>query len=254
MRASAYEDVKKALILDKDLIGRIWTLVGLCGENQTAEAKCADGITRHFESLEELQGYENSRRHRILDIVFRSELAESNSRAVVNLDRSRTRFFSLEAESEKSVSDIRQGLLDVFDDAKAWYSIAALNSPATLVLLVSILLGLLLGLRLLPDEPGPSVPVAHLLPLFALVIADMIVAGCATLVVELLRRRFFPILSIAVGQGSSRHIHAEKIRWLLVSLTAGAIVSAVTYGVSLIVHTKTQASAPLARPSSVPKP
>jgi hypothetical protein len=66
MRASAREDIPQALVLDSPTVSKLWGLMFQCGEIVVAEAKCADGLTRHFQNLDELLSYENSRRQRIL--------------------------------------------------------------------------------------------------------------------------------------------------------------------------------------------
>ena len=227
LRASAREDVGQALILEAATISRLWALIAQCGEVVVAEAKCADGLTRHFETLDALLSYENSRRQRILSIEFRSQSEPNQSWARISLESDR-RNFSLEADNDSLASAVRQGLIDLFDDARGWYSFTATHSPATGVFLVCLLFGSIAPTLFLgPQFLSRSKTTFTWIELILTAVYTIVLMALSLFIMwasERLRRRYFPVLSFAIGQGLDRHRHEDKIRWVIV----GAIISVIT--------------------------
>lgn len=201
MRTSAREEIKFALLIDDTTVRKLWDLLERCGERVAAKAKCNDGITRHFETLDSLLSYENSRRQRTTDIEISATSLSVNTSAHLYLQRGSERYFTLETSDEGTTSSVRQGLLDTLDDARVWYSIAALNSPVSPLFFLLLLCGVVALNMFLPKSSSNTLSVTELAALFLYVIVIMAAAGLLVFIVEKLRKTYFPLLTFAIGQG-----------------------------------------------------
>jgi hypothetical protein len=233
MRSSAREEIKSALCIDEPTVRRLWDLLGRCGERVVAKSKCDDGITRHFETLDSLLSYENSRRQRITEIEISATSPAVNTSAHLYLQRVFQRYFTLETSDEGTTSAVRQGLLDAFDDAHVWYSVAAVNSPAFPLFVLLLMFGVYAPVMFLPKSLSDKHTLSgfEFAALFSYVVVIMATAALLAVIVERLRKTYFPLLTFAIGQGVARHRQAETVRWTVVGIIATVVVSVVVAAV-----------------------
>lgn len=235
MQVHATGEYSAAIIIDSDSTSKLWKHVEEFSTNASATVLCADGIERKFKTLEELLAYENSIRAATKTIEIFGNSTIPNQSISVTIGRSYGARATLSIRGEEQVvTATRTRILDCFEGMRAWYSPIATLDLWMFWFAVFIVLSLIIQL-MSPSEP-PSRPersfseavqilgkaVLYLAPIFAIVFG-----------VSRLKTRYFPMVSIAIGQGARRHKIDEKIRWtviigLLVSLAGSAIYAGIS--------------------------
>lgn len=233
MQVHATGEYPAAIIIDADSISRLWGHVEGFAKEASATVSCADGIERKFQSLEDLLHYENSIRAAVRTIEILGITRERSITVTIGRSHGARASLSIRGE-EQDVTAVRARVLDSFTGMRAWYSpIATLD---LWIVWFSIFMAFMLVIKLMLPGEAPSRPertfseavqalgklVLYLAPVFAVIFG-----------VSRLKARYFPMVSMCIGQGARRHSTDEQVRWtvvvgLLVSLAGSAIYALIS--------------------------
>jgi len=218
MQVHASRDLPGAIIVDEDSIKRIWAHVEGYTNAPLAEVKCSDEITRTFDTLEGLIGYENNPRAFIKQIEISGRSREPARSITITLGRNYSTPTSLSIRGEEiDASTAQEKVRDTIHGMKAWNSKVATFDMFTLWLIVMTMSLVILQLMAPSDStprPGRSLNEAlHALPNVILVLGGVALLVWATVFI---RRRFFPLVSFPIGQGIKRYQFDEQIRWTVI--------------------------------------
>lgn len=225
MRAHTKLEIQHAVVVKSDDVSKIWKSISIPGTKTKAVATCTDGIVRHFDSCEELLGYENPLRASFVSLEI-SAMSTPHERAEVSIGQKYSSVVALSLHGQESnISDLRRSLADVVDGMKPWYSWVATVSLLNLLFpFVFVCLTLFVLTSTFKIENSPGMPPSRaMLTIVIAVLAIGVIAGCFW-VIQYLRTRYFPKISFSIGQGLGRHQTHENIRWVLV---VGFIVNVV---------------------------
>lgn len=215
-------------------------------------AGCLDGITRNFDTFEELDSYENSpakavsylqirsRRLRTVGIVPTIEQAEvifqSDGRISISI-----------TGLEKEGLALRNDLEDILDGMRPWHSFITRFLQSNVLGLTALFLWVVFAVYLYvenrptPDyEPDPTVTV----PLWGIILTTALFAMvCLIIPIGLLslpdkiKEWLFPGSYFALGrQGESRYDKQEKFRWFFLTLISGMVISLLFFAANLVVR------------------
>jgi hypothetical protein len=218
MQVHASRDIPWAIIVDDDSIKRIWSHVHSYTNTAKAEVRCFDEITRTFETLEGLLSYENNPRAFIKQIEISGRSHEQERSITITLGRSYSPPTSLSIRGEEIDASIAQDKIrDTIHGMKAWYSRVATLDMYIFWFIVMMLCMLTLQL-MVPSNTTPSPGRSFKEALLALPYVLLVLGGVAATVwlTVFIRRRFFPMVSFAMGQGAKRYQFDEQIRWTVI--------------------------------------
>lgn len=209
----------------------------------TFSTDCSDDIERVFETLDELNSFENPPTKSITSLsvhassnLWEKTKASSIEWAAVYFGSDGEISISLSGP-EREGSELKNELKDVIDGTRAWYSFATstLSSPAIYGILTAVwLMYLYYLIRISTADSPQSTLDATTFPVFLLlaVAATAIAFGPVLLLVIGLGRLqgwLFPGAYFALGQGEKRYETKDRIRWISVALIPGIIVSSIFF-------------------------
>lgn len=228
MQVHATGDYSAAIIIDADSISRLWTYAEEFSSPATATVSCADGIERKFQKLDDLLAYDNSIRAAIKTIEIFGRTPDRSISVTVGRSYGARAVLSIRGE-EQDVTALRTRVLDSFAGMRAWYSpVATFDLWAVLfaVFMVSVLIIQLMLPGEAPSRPERSFSEAtQALGKVVLYVAPAIAVAFFA---SLLKTRYFPMVSMAIGQGARRHSTDEQARWtVIVGLLVGLAGSAI---------------------------
>jgi len=223
MHATASIRHRYAYILRPSHVQRIWGVLSEQIGTVSATASCSDHIERQFTSLDDLLGFENSRTRAIRSLYIRAASRESDSAAGVTIEADSWSTLSLRVEGEESlVQRIRDGISEVFDGMRAWYSaIARLDFFYVVFGFVGIAY-MVLRSMVGGDTPSPAMKLSQAVWLTLGLLGFIAALSFLVWFLNRIRQRFFPIATIALGQGIERYDFDDKVRWVVL---VGFVVS-----------------------------
>lgn len=228
MQVHATGEYPAAIIIDDDSTRRLWRHVEDFSDDSSATVSCADGIEREFGSLEELLHYENPTRAAVRTIEISGTSRQRSISLVIGRNYGAKAALSIRGE-EQEVTAARARIMDSFAGMRAWYSpIATLDLWVVWFPIVSLFF-----LVILIMHPGDDPSRAERSFLEAVQVLGMLVLFfapfCAAIFgISQLKTRFFPMVSVAIGQGARRHGIDEQVRWtVLVGVFVSLIGSAI---------------------------
>jgi hypothetical protein len=193
---------------------------------------CADAIRREFKSARDLIEYENAKSSEIEYIAYTAYSEDGQKTASLRMGKMVDRTVELNISGpEPTVKKLKDELCDVIEGIRPWYwMVCYINFYV--VMLVLYILGMNLINLLTPDDskPSPGLKLGRALlglAVFVSVIGLFVLLGW---ILNILRRKYFPMGMFAIGQGEQRHRVGEKIRWIviigfLLSVLASAMAS-----------------------------
>ena len=212
----ADSDLRGAFVVDGKAVSQLWQYAQEFTSAASATVKCADDITRTFDTIESLLTFENAKRISIEKLCIEGRSREKGRDITITIGRPYSPTASLVISGEElDVSIMKTKVSDTIFGLKAWYEWLATIDLIFAWLVVFLFL-------LVPSMLMNSRGTAQVFPagntLFAAVISLGIVLaiGLAIWVVWLLRGRFFPVVTFAIGQGIRRYHFDEQIRWVVV--------------------------------------
>ena len=204
-------------------------------------AECSDGVTRDFDTIEELDSYENTSAKAITHLRIRSRSVQTSGTV------STIEWASLTFSSHSGISILIRGLErdglalkndieDVIDGVRPWHAFVTRSLESnvfglTAVFLWAVFLVYLYIANRPPPDYEPSPPTGVPLWGVAVVLTSL---GLAFLVVPIgllsvsgkIQEWLFSGSYFAVGrQGGSRYDKQEKFRWFFLTLISGIVVS-----------------------------
>ena len=230
MQVHATGEYSSAIIVDGESIGRLWRHVEDFSAGASATVSCADGIERKFQKLEDLLAYENPTRAAVKTVeIFGSSRAPDRSISVtVGRSYGARAALSVRGE-EQEVAAARTRVLDSFAGMRAWYSPVATLDLWMIWFAIFMAYWLIVQLMLPSETPKhPERTFSEALQLLVKLVLYVAPAFVVIFGVSRLKARYFPMVSMAIGQGARRHGTDEQVRWaVIVALLVGLASSAI---------------------------
>ncbi|KWE56572.1 hypothetical protein WL76_11605 [Burkholderia ubonensis] len=230
MQVHATGEYSSAIIVDGESIGRLWRHVEDFSAGASATVSCADGIERKFQKLDDLLAYENSTRAAVKTVeIFGSSRTPDRSISVtVGRSYGARAALSVRGE-EQEVAAARTRVLDSFAGMRAWYSPVATLDLWIVWFAIFMAFSLIIQLMLPSEAPKhPERTFSEALQLLVKLVLYVAPAFVVIFGVSRLKVRYFPMVSMAIGQGARRHSTDEQVRWtVIVGLLVGLAGSAI---------------------------
>lgn len=231
MQVHATGEYSSAIIVDGESIARLWRHVEDFSAGASATVSCADGIERKFEKLDDLLAYENSARAAVktIEIFGRSRDPDRSISVTVGRSYGARAALSVRGE-EQEVAAARTRVLDSFAGMRAWYSPVATLDIWNVWFAIFIAFWLIIQLMVPSESPKhPERTFPEALQLLVQLVVYFLAPGFAFIFgVSRLKARYFPMVSMAIGQGARRHGTDEQVRWtVIVGLLVGLAGSAI---------------------------
>ena len=241
MNASYSEILFQTFVISDSELNKIYeTLKNRIGEVHIS-ADCADNIDRKFESLDELIAYENPKSKEICSLYLTASSDDYSQSASINFSSFHWRGISIKCTgSEEHVSKCKEDILDIVAGMRLWYN--SMHSEYIAPVIYSTFALLFLGWCLSfiwylflkfewgsVSNPNPTT-VETVGVLNSIMYAFQLVFCILSISYKKLRDYAFPPTLFAIGQGTSRFKHKEKIQWcviigFIISLAAGFIIA-----------------------------
>ena len=209
------EDLERLTKLLKSRVGEVsWEIV------------CADGIDRSSEDLTALLEFDNAPNRTIQRLHLRAWGNNAQCSASVRLGGL---FNALDASIDgpiEFVEQLRSALESQLYGLRAWYARVARMDFVGLLLLFWVCTGIVLANLVDSSNESSGLTVRGKVLLFFTATLGVMVIGWG---LNGIRKRLFPRVTFAIGQGKRRHGNLEKIRWGVfiafgVSLLAGLLL------------------------------
>ena len=243
------DEFDTSLAIDVAAIRRIIRLYeSRVGPSQIS-VQCSDNISRDFNSVDELDHFENSpnKAIRFLAIDARNEAEFECPKSVrsVELHFHRTGRVSIRIfGAEREGIYFRDELKEIIYGMQPWYGWIA-RRLASYLRTIFVLTTWIVFLAYLYIVMGPIVIVApkpEWSPMFeatAVTVGVMLITWVPfwviNNVISALQVRMFPVVAFATGQGEKRQKHAEVGRVLTLTVVSGGIVSLLVGGFFIVV-------------------
>jgi len=227
MEASTDLSIKQSFVLKPEHIKNIIELLNNNIGNTSISTYCEDGISRNYNSADQLLSYSNPPNFRIQSISLRarSDDLKKSARVVFANEIWRSIQFGVEGP-EDVVINLRDDFMKNAAMTKAWYDRFARIDIFRLISLIGF--SLLIIIFLCIAIWGSDVPETNIKGPRALALGY--ISGTGTVfalafigfLVSRLRTKLFPTGTFAWGDAAEKHEFLEKVRWTIV---IGFIVS-----------------------------
>ena len=220
-----------AFVVQTADLDKLWRLLAKDDGVVTVSVDCSDDISRQFDDWEELLSYDNPSTKRIKALFITSS---RGSRPYASIDFEDQQLLHgmirihIEAE-DRLDSAIRDGIVDVIEGTKPWYSpFAQATFPFGSVVAICTYVGIWWVLGELSLKFVSLRDASESTMMFFFVALSIVTAFVMT-GLNRLRVRAFPACYFALGQGKRRYDADERIRWgvivaLLVSISGAVLV------------------------------
>lgn len=231
MQVHATCEYLPAIIVDADSLQRLWNHVESFAGPTSATASCSDGIERRFATLDEMLEYENTTRASAQTFEFYGRSREPERSVTVTVGRryGAPTTVSIRGE-EQDVTTAKTRLMDTIAGMRAWYSPAA--TVDLFVVWMVILSTVILVFQLMAPSQAPSRPGRSFSEAIRAFGSTLLVLGPVILVVVAttkLRSRYFPLVSVVLGQSTRRHQIDEQVRWTVIVGFIVGLAGSITY-------------------------
>jgi len=229
MKANVNKDRNHAYVLKIENIKAIWSLLQERIGKTTIIVKCKDDIEREFDDLKTFQIFENSKNKAIKHLIIRSICIDSSKFANIEFSDSLWRTVNIHIEaSENVVRRLNDDINDIIDGIKPWYSkVAKIDFIPVLLGILAILL-MSYG-KTLPETSKSILTFQEAFFSFSIVIIFFLLIIFIIYLINILKKRYFPVAYFAIGQGLNRFDLDEKVRWgvivaFIVSVSASIVL------------------------------
>lgn len=231
MQVHATSEFSPAIIVDSDSLQRLWAHVDVFAGPPSATVSCSDGVERKFAALDEMLKYENTTRAaaQTFELYGRTHDSERSVSVTVGRRYGAPATVSIRGE-EQDVTSTKTRFMDTIAGMRAWYSPAAtvdLYIVWSVIFITIVLVFQLMAPSQAPSRPGRSFSEAiRVLGSTLLVFMPVLLTVVAT---AKLRARYFPRVSVVLGQGARRHQVDEQVRWTVIVGFIVGLAGSVTY-------------------------
>lgn len=238
-KARKSEQYSQPFCLEEDDVGRLWDILSTFDSSGDvlATVDCADNISRRFDSKDELLGYNNEEKKRIIslklechvrDVIWKAASIELSEKFFWNNANIR---ISIEGESDEVINSLTNQFMGILKNSSPWYRLLV-KRTWTIQIIVSVVGIFLLKFvnRLIYESPlgqtnlgwsETTTTVYQICWLLLLVVWAVVIGGLAAS----RWRRIFPIGKIVIGLERKRENTREWIRRLVVSLALTALIA-----------------------------
>jgi hypothetical protein len=217
MKVRADSDVPGAFVVDAKGIKQLWEHAEEFTSATSATVKCADDVTRKFNTIESLLAFDNPKRASIQTLSIEGYSHERERNVAITMGRGYSSSASFVVNGEElDVSHVKTKVSDTIFGMKAWYGWLATIDSAAALLAISLLLVVTGMLMSAPGTQKIVIPPEKKLYLTVVLLGLMATIALAIWATWWFRRRFFPVFTFAIGQGVTRHQFDEQIRWVVI--------------------------------------
>ena len=224
-----------AVVLQLSDLEKLWKLlqdqIGVVG----ASASCSDEMIREFSTWRQLSSYDNPPTKEVVEFSIWARSEDLEMRADVHFPCRAWHTVAIDIQAREQVaSEVRDGLSDILEGMKPWYSFLVRVSFEHLGLLAIMLYfawcftyGPCLEKLLEQSEASPQ---DSFRPFIIEILVSLGLFSILHFVSKALDRIWswlFPRAYFALGQGQQRYRIVERVRWAMVGLGAASLLGAV---------------------------
>lgn len=217
MQSNYNKDENHAFVLHESELRKIWKKLEACDKDVKATIQFNDDVERTVDTIEDLVGFENSKKRKILSISINaiSKCGENRSRIKFESDSFRTISIS-SSGNDDLVTKVSDELPEIISGMKPWYSAISrldvfwlLYAPLSL----SWIFASMMNVSSNEDTALTFAQSATIVGILALIALG--IYACHKLLTSL-KNYLFPVASFAIGQGVQRHETQDKFRFTAV--------------------------------------
>ena len=226
--ARSSDSFNRAVVIRPEDVCRCWNILDQCFREISATVRCTDGLTRDFTSLDTLLAYDNSavRKIHTLEVMGSGEGSATIEIATVDSYRPGPVEIRLSCD-EPDLRKIRRDLLELFGDAKAWFSVFVKIRIEFIYIGSLFLLWQTLVFMNSGETSGEERSFASALLTTLLGMGFIaLFAGVGFGLVKV-QNRYFPRVVFTLGQGQKRFETDDKVRWVIITSGIGLMVAAI---------------------------
>lgn len=226
--------ISSAYVLRDENIRTLWNLLETKIGKVKVRALCADDIEREFTSADDLLNYDNFPAKKIQEFEFSARSADLESSSSVRFGQRYSPYIEFMAEGEEAVVlNIKSHVANLCEAIKPWYS--GITKIDFLPVGIAVFgLALLILKAMSGDTPARPMSFKLTIVVIVAVVAVFTLLGVLAWGLNVLRRKFFPVGTFAIGAEKQRHQFNDNVRWVVfvgffVALAA-TLVFAVIWG------------------------
>jgi hypothetical protein len=233
MKASINKSRDHAYVLKIEHIKSIWNLLSERIGQVEIIIKCVDEVQREFDTWKSFSSFENSPQKAIKHLIIQSKSKDYQKRVKLEFSNSDWRVIELNIDaSDQVLSRLYDDISDILEGIKPWYARLSKIDFINVIGIVFFILFFLLYvyMRSLPevtDKSSKTFQEILILNIFGMGI--VIFPWMFAVILNKIRKRYFPLAYFAIGQGLQRFLLDENIRWgvivaFFISLSASFVL------------------------------
>lgn len=211
-------------VLDEHTVRRLWEVVSTEDDGVCVYAECSDDITRSFQTLDGILGYQNEKGSRIESLTFEADSLDEDKLSVeitFDMDLSGYPGTGLRISGgEDQVLKLRQDLEPIVRETKPWYWVVSRTNVMSIGVLAIFLWKVNDYLLNFAWWPNPDDGTSLTRVAAILVVLTWCWAGLSRL-----NRAVFPYGYFAIGRGVVRHAFLEKVRFAVLTPSVIAVLA-----------------------------
>ncbi|EMK3395895.1 hypothetical protein V8065_004549 [Vibrio parahaemolyticus] len=215
---STYRDkIDHAFVLNESDLRNAWRKLEAYGCSVTAIIQFSDKVEREVETVEDLIGFENSKKRAILSIELKSRSDDRNNIATIEFDSSEYRTITVKASgNDELVTRISDEFSEFICGLKPWYSSIS-RLDVFWLLYVPVVLALMIT-DMMHVSNSEDVALTFKQSATAIGILALLVAALyfSHKLLNKWKNYLFPIASFAIGQGVKRYETQDKFRFTVI--------------------------------------
>ncbi len=233
-----YSDIPTPFVLTEASVKKINEALSKFGDTVTYRVDCADELERTFD-LKKLLAYENAPKKAIKAVTIEAKREQVDDFRIATV-RLRNEWFRTPVDlsfrgPESEVEKLNGAIESILAGMRPWYWWVARYSLLSIVLILTLTLSFVVMVVALTrrlvvaNPPGQAIGTAAGMEIMTYTLAAAELMFVVVFALDWFKGRLFPRAIFAIGQGLTRHIFWEKIRWtvligFLVSLAASLAV------------------------------
>ena len=228
MRAFANIELTHAFVVTKSDIEKIWSLLSDAYDSVNATASCTDNLERTFNNPQDLLNYENSRAQSIRSLHFETSQISDEGIASIRFGNRYSGSVEFRASGpEEKIIPLKNRIAEIVDGTRQWYS------PLSRIDFTFWVWGMALFAMMIVQFMSDGSAAKKAFSFTEAITAGLalsfigVLLALASIGLNKMRRRFFPVATFAIGQGLKRYEFDNTFRWVVIIGFAISIFSTI---------------------------
>ncbi|EGR0468965.1 hypothetical protein FG064_18465 [Vibrio cholerae] len=224
MLQSTYSDKSEdAFVLHENDLRKLWQKLEAYGCSVTATVKFSDKVERKVSNIENLLGFENSKKRSIQSIKFQSRSEDGHNWTSIEFDSSIYRTITVSSSGDDElVTKVSDELTEFTSGIKPWYSSVSRLDVFWLIFVPFVLVFMFADMMHASSSEDVALTFRQSATAIGVIAAILLGLYLSHKILGTWKNYLFPIASFAIGQGAKRYKNQDQLRFTVV---IGFIVS-----------------------------